>query len=740
MWSKTRQKPTAEALEALGSNPSPGRLSDLLRHRDPTVVQAVLDWLRQNPSERNLPLLAEALDFPSPAVRSKAFAIVEANASPRVLPFALKGLRDPEEDLRYRAVQLLGRFPDESAIGPLLRLCHLDSTRVQDAAITTLSPLVVASDTRWNNDVIPLLSEANPRVRQFASRILRTQEPGRVAEAFLRAYQNTFGPMRDRALEGLRELGPQYIPAFLERDNDPDPGVAALASAVAVTIRSPDVVPHCIRYLGADEWWLRDRAAHALGELRDERGFEPLVAMLSDSESNLSAAAALGTWGTPRALPALLEAYKKGTKDLRLEILDAFARIPDRAVGGLLAQIVLADPDPLVREKAAGLAESVAGGGDGADPALRPREFPAYDFAAKPQPTLADLLRHARAAGASDVHLSTGTVPHVRVNGTLAALPLPESTAAQLEEWVGPILSPERRAVFDELQQLDFCHRDAELGRFRTNVFLQRKGMSAVFRVVPFEVPTLADIGLPESLWELTTYKQGLVLVTGPAGCGKTTTLAALLDKINSTQRCHILTIEDPIEYVHANKNSLVNQREVPRHSRSFARALRQTLREDPDVILVGEMRDLETISLAVTAAETGQLVLGTLHTTTASATVDRIINAFPADRQGQIRQMVSDSLKAVITQALLPRRDGTGRVAAWEILRNTPAVAGLIREGKTFQIPTAMQTGAGSGMTLMDMSLLKLVQEGTVDPRDAWDRALRKEVFEPFLEEGSAA
>ena len=743
MSTKKGHKPTAEALKALAVSPGPGfvdQLSDLLRHPDPTVAHAVLDKLRQNPSERNLPVLAEALDFPSAAVRSKAFAIVETNPSPRVVPFALKGLEDPEEGLRYRAVQLLSRFPDESAIGPLLRHCRVDSTRVQDAAITILSPLLVASDTRWNEELIPLLSEPNPRVRQLASRILRTQEPRRVADAFLHAYQNTFGSMRDRALEGLRELGPEYIPAFLERDNDPDHQVAALACAVAVTIRSPDVVPHCIRYLGGDEWWLRDRGAHALGELRDERGFQPLVAMLADPESNLSAAAALGTWGTPKALPALLEAYKKGTKDLRLEILDAFARIPDPAVPGLLGKIVQADPDPLVREKAARLATAGTGGRDGGDSTERAHEFPAHDFVAAPEPTLADLLRHARAVGASDLHLSTGTVPHLRVNGNLAALPMPESTAAQLEGWVGSTLSPERRGVFDERQQLDFCHKDATLGRFRTNVFLQRKGLSAVFRVVPLEVPTLADIGLPESLWELTTYTQGLVLVTGPAGCGKTTTLAALVDRINATERCHILTIEDPIEYVHVNQNSLVNQREIPVHSRSFARALRQTLREDPDVILVGEMRDLETISLAITAAETGQLVLGTLHTTTASATVDRIINAFPADRQGQIRQMVADSLKAVISQALLPRRDGKGRIAAWEILRNTPAVAGLIREAKTFQIPTAIQTGAGSGMTLMDMSLLKLVQEGTVDPRDAWDRALRKEVFEPFLDEGSAA
>ena len=734
------QRLAFDALSAHGGSGFLDKLPELLKHRDPSVVHAVLDWLRRNPSDRNLSLVAEALDSPSPAVRAKAFSTIEASSSPRVVPFALKGLEDQEEGLRYRAVQLLARFPDESAIGPLLRHCHLDSSRVQDAAITALSPLLAHADIRWNEDLIPLLSDANPRVRQLASRILRTQEPRRVAEAFLHAYQNTFGPMRDRALEGLRELGPQYIPAFLERDNDPDHHIAALASAVAVTIRSPEVVPHCIRYLEGDDWWLRDRAAHALGELRDERGFEPLVAMLSDSESNLSAAAALGTWGTPKALPALLEAYKKGTKDLRLEILDAFARIPDRAVPGLLAKIVQADPDVLVRDKAARLAEAVAGEGSIDDAAERRNEFPEHDFAAKPQPTLADLLRHARAVGASDLHLSTGTIPHVRVNGTLVALPMPELTAAQLEEWIGPILSPERRAVFEERQQLDFCHKDATLGRFRTNVFLQRKGMSAVFRLVPFEVPNLADIGLPESLWELTTYSQGLILVTGPSGCGKTTTLAALVDRVNSTERCHILTIEDPIEYVHANKDSLVNLREIPLHSRSFARALRQSLREDPDVILVGEMRDLETISLAITAAETGHLVLATLHTTTASATVDRIINAFPADRQGQIRQMVSDSLKAVISQALLPRRDGRGRVAAWEILRNTPAVAGLIRDAKTFQIPTAIQTGAGSGMTLMDMSLLKLVQEGTVDPRDAWDRALRKEVFEPFLDEGSAA
>ena len=460
-------------------------------------------------------------------------------------------------------------------------------------------------------------------------------------------------------------------------------------------------------------------------------------------ESSLSAAAALGVWGTPKALPGLLEVYKqaRGQKELRLEILDAFGKIDDPRVPSLLANIAQVDPDPLVKEKAARAAAQRSGAAS-TETTGGGRVFPPHDFAANPKPTLNDLLRHARAVNASDLHISTDTVPQLRLYGKLGPLPMPPATLEQVNGWLQPLLTDDRKARLHERRQLDFCHKDAELGRFRTNLFFQRKGPAAVFRLVPYEIPNLTDIRLPESLWEITTYSQGLILVTGSAGCGKTTTLAALVDRINETQRGHILTVEDPIEYVHTNKESLVNQREVPAHSRSFAKALRQSLREDPDVILVGEMRDLETISLAITASETGHLVLATLHTTTASSTVDRIINAFPPDQQGQIRMMVSDSLKAVISQTLLPRRDGQGRVAAYEILRNTPNVGGLIRDSKTFQIPTAMQTGAAAGMMLMDGALLQLVQDGSIDPRVAYDRASRKEALEPFLqaEEGAVS
>ncbi|HSS43864.1 MAG TPA: PilT/PilU family type 4a pilus ATPase [Thermoanaerobaculia bacterium] len=723
------------SIEALAGSSLPEKIPAMLAHSNPGAVLAAIDWLKRNPSAQGLDAILPALSASSPIVRRRAFGIVESNPSTRSAEIARGALEDDDEEIRVRAVNLLAKFPDESNIAPLLKRCHNDSPRVQEAAVAALGPLLSGTDPKFNEYTLPLLTDANGKVRQLAARILATQEPPKVADAFLKGFCNVYGASRDRAIEGLRELGPEYIHAFLDRDSDGNPAIAALASSIAITLRTPEVVPHCIRFLSGSDWWLRDRAAQTLAEIRDESGLPALVKMLEDPESDICAAAALGVWGTPKALPNLLEAFKKGTKDLRLEVLDAFARIDDPHVGPLLEEIMKRVSDPLVQEKAVRIIAARAGQVPYYETAAPPsRSFEPLDFRSVPQPSLSDLFRHARAQGASDLHVSVGTRPHLRVNGRLGPLPLPETAVEQMEAWVSPILGPERENQLAEQRQIDFCYKDRELGRFRTNVFFQRKGMNAVFRLVPFEIPTLSDIGFPENLWEITTYPQGLVLVTGPSGCGKTTTLAAIVDRINETRRCHILTIEDPIEYVHTNKESLVNQREVPIHSRSFAKAVRQSLREDPDVILVGEMRDLETISLAITAAETGHLVLGTLHTTTAATTVDRVINAFPPDQQGQIRMMIADSLKVVLSQALLPRRDCSGRVAAFEILRGTGNVSGLIRDGKTFQIPTAIQTGAAHGMMLMDGALMQLVQTGVVEARAAYDRAQRKDAFEPLI------
>jgi twitching motility protein PilT len=741
------ERHAAASLEAVAGASFSTHVPALLAHPDPRVNLAALEWLKRNPSEAAVDAVLSALSSPSTQVRRSAFAIVEATSSKKAAPLARAALEQDDEGIRFRAIGVLARSPDETNIPTLLKCCHGDSERVQDAAVAALSPLLGAAmagreeGERFNEHILPLLTDPNAKVRQLATNILERQDPARIADAFLNRFCDNFGPARDHAVEGLKALGPAFIQAFLDRDVDSNPAIAALASSIAVNLRGPEVVPHCIRYTEGTDWWLSDRAAQALAEIRDERGMPALLKMLSDPDSDISAAAALGVWGNPQALPGLLEAFKRGTKDLQLEILEAFSQIPDPRVGPLLDQIARMVSEPLVHDKALRLIAARSGRSGAGSEGESARSFEPVDFEATPRPALRELLRHARAVGASDLHIAAGTKPHVRRNGRLEPIPMAEVDEGQMWEWLPPILG-DRAGELDEARQIDFCFKDPELGRFRTNVFHQRKGLNAVFRVVPFEIPTVFDIGLPQSVWEITSFSQGLVLVTGPAGCGKTTTLAALVDRINETERSHILTIEDPIEYVHLNKESLVNQREIPSHSKSFAKALRQSLREDPDVILVGEMRDLETISLAITASETGHLVLGTLHTTTASSTVDRVINAFPAEQQEQIRMMISDSLRAVLSQTLLPRRDGSGRVAAYEILRNNSNVAGLIRDGKTFQLPTAMQTGASSGMMLMDTALLNLVHEGAIEPRVAHHRALRKEVFEALLpaEEGGAA
>ncbi len=336
--------------------------------------------------------------------------------------------------------------------------------------------------------------------------------------------------------------------------------------------------------------------------------------------------------------------------------------------------------------------------------------------------------------GASDLHLSTDCPPRVRVHGRMTLLPGAESRNEHvLLEQLFEITPERNRVEFETRNDTDFGHAIPGVSRFRANLFRDRRGPGAVFRAIPFEILTPDQLGLPPQVLELCNLSKGLVLVTGPTGSGKSTTLASLINHINENRTDHVITIEDPIEFVHENKKCLVNQREVHSHTDSFKDALRAALREDPDIVLVGEMRDLETIAIAVETAETGHLVFGTLHTTTAPSTIDRIIDQFPADRQDQIRQMLSTSLKGVIAQTLCPKIGG-GRVAAYEILYSTPAVANLIREAKTYQLYSIIQTNRGLGMMTLNDSLMDLVRRKLVDPKDAALVAVNKAEFAGML------
>ena len=343
---------------------------------------------------------------------------------------------------------------------------------------------------------------------------------------------------------------------------------------------------------------------------------------------------------------------------------------------------------------------------------------------------ITELLRFAVTETASDVHVSSGEPPILRIHGDLKRLDHPALSPDDVHRMIYDIMNDKQRKDFEELNELDFSF---EMGnnRFRVNAFLQRRGKAAAFRTIPTTILSLEQLGLPPILKKMCDHEKGLILVTGPTGSGKSTTLAAMVDHINNIKEGHLVTIEDPIEFVHSSKKCLVHQRELGIHTHSFANALRSAFREDPDYILVGEMRDLETIQLAVTAAETGHLVFGTLHSSGAPQTIDRIIDVFPAAQQAQIRTQLAESLQAVITQTLC-RKVGTGRVAALEIMVGTPPIRHLIREAKVHQIPSAMQTGKKDGMETMDAALLELVKRGQIRREEAQSKSENPNLFSP--------
>ncbi len=342
---------------------------------------------------------------------------------------------------------------------------------------------------------------------------------------------------------------------------------------------------------------------------------------------------------------------------------------------------------------------------------------------------ITELLAFSVKNGASDLHLSAGLPPMIRVDGEVKRINLPAMEHKEVHRLIYDIMNDKQRRDYEELLETDFSFEVPGVARFRVNAFNQNRGAGAVFRTIPSKVLTMEQLGLGQVFKEICEFPRGIVLVTGPTGSGKSTTLAAMMDYINDNRYDHILTVEDPIEFVHQSKKCLVNQREVHRDTHGFSEALRSALREDPDIILVGEMRDLETIRLALTAAETGHLVFGTLHTTSAAKTVDRIIDVFPAEEKDMVRAMLSESLQAVISQALL-KRNGGGRVAAHEIMIGTPAIRNLIRENKVAQMYSAIQTGAAQGMVTLDQSLKDLIKKGMITTAVARTLAKSPESF----------
>jgi len=708
---------------------------------------AAVELAKSLPGDGAISIYKRLVRDPNLGIRRRALKALSESTLPGAAALAsnmaVKLLEDEDEEIRLAALALLEKNPDEAHIGSILQLAAAGAGRIADAAFSALRRLLPLSKADHTNDILPLLASGSASVRTGALSLLERTPPDPLARAFVEQFNGSFVWVRDRALETLNRAFPTFLPALLRLTADPDRKVAGGAAELALIAPDPRALPVWMNLLDNPDWWIRSRALESLGKYGAGRDdvYQKLAGALRVPELTLSAASALGEFGDPRGLQPLGQAFQAAmaAPDEQLEILDSMAKLgaKDPRVGAYLGNVSKHPSfDERVRERARDLVGRLQGAAAMAaipSVASSPQRL---DLANVENARLVDFLADTVAKGASDFHLATGFAPHQRINGALTSLDVPGFSRERSRQLLKQVLTDEEWRRLEQDRQLDICLKVAGLGRFRANLFSQRSGFDASFRVIPHSLPTLSELGLPQSAWELTRYTQGLVLVTGPAGCGKSTTLATLLDRVNETRRGHIITVEDPVEFVHVNKESLVNQRQVPQHTKSFARALKAALREDPDVIMIGEMRDLETISLAISASETGHLVFGTLHTTTATGTIDRVINAFPAGQQGQIRAMIADSLKAVISQALLPRRGGGGRVAAFEILRGTQNVAALIREAKTHQLPSALQTGQLAGMVTMDQALIRLAEDGKVDLEAAYDRALKKEPFEKLLNE----
>jgi twitching motility protein PilT len=642
---------------------------------------------------------------------------------------------DADEPIRQKALEVLATQAPLSSVPLFVQQLPVAGYAVQQLLVEALARAAAKQPPEFADQLLPLVASGDAGTRTSVLKILLSMpDVHEVVKRYVRFTRSLAGFVRDRALESIRLFGDQVLEPAIELLSDPDADLRAAAIAVAGTFEDPRIVPVTVTLLKDPDWWIRISAAETLGRSKDPRAVEPLIAALADPDVRWSAVEALGRLADPRALPALGRLLGDPQANVRIEVMQALRHFNHPQVTQALMQIAKSDPERGVRMHALDLIEEI-----------ERRDHPDADLSGvrkealvarsvQGEPKLHTFLISTRNSGASDFHLSVGQPPIVRLAADLLRVQGEPFTPEQTEGMLHEILTPAQWASLERDQQLDLCYSIGQAGRYRGNIFIDQKGYNAVFRVIPEKPPTITEVGLPPQLAEIAGFHQGLVLICGPSGSGKSTTLAAFVNLFNETRNDHVLTMEDPVEFVHPFKNCLINQREVGSHTRSFARALRAALREDPDVIVIGEMRDNESVSLALTAAETGHIVLATHNATSAPKAIDRLISSFPIDEQPQIRASLSESLKYVIAQRLLPAKEGRKQVACFEILKGTVNIANMIRDEKTYQIYSAMQIGRSQGMQTLDEALRDLLKRDQISPETAYMAALKKEDFEPFV------
>jgi len=685
-----------DAITAFSALCSEGQYFEVLGHfldnSSPALVVAAVGGLQRFDSSRVVEALERKLaDGPS-SVRMAVLASLDAIGTDPVVPGLVEALSSRDLTVRTRAAEILARLSQEGRI---------DISRT----------------------IVYLLRKGNVDLRRMAADLARSVTDGKAElwPKLVHFLRDEDWWVRERVVDALIELaGRELTPLLSEFVADPSDVVRRFAVEVLARLHDPDATELLVRTAMVDaDWWVRERAVEALASFRDPRVVPEIVnIMQSVPGMELATLQALMDLQASSATPVVAELLDSDDPDVRmkaLECLDSLQAV-DQAprVEGLISDpnsaVRQAARDVLGRWKIAGRPVAVTGGLSSLD----------------------GLLVACAEQGADDLVLSPGRPPYLKKLGRMRPLKGMRLSANGVETLLAPHMSSIQMAELRALREVDLSYEVPARGlRFRANVYRQLGGTGAVFRIVASEVPALEGLGLPPVVASFAGYRDGLVLVGGPTGSGKSTTLAAIIDMINRDTTRHVISIEDPIEFVYPRRKALINQREVGTHLRSTATALRSMLRQDPDVLVVGEMRDLPTISFAVTAAETGHLVFGTVHTASADTTIDRIMNAFPGGSRDQVRSMLADSLRAVLCQHLIPRRDGSGRVLAAEVLINNDAVANLLRKGKAYQIPAVVATAREAGMQSMDVVLRRLVTDGVISPEEAYMRATSKKDFE---------
>jgi twitching motility protein PilT len=652
----------------------------------------------------------------------------------RLVELLIESAKSADSRLAGTAVQALASVEDPRILDLMIDRFSEGDAAVRDQALRWLTTAAEKFPTKVRAAMLDLLSRGDDATRRQAVQILlKTGDLTAVLTELMIFLSDLLGWLRDRIVDTLRTFGDELLRpsvSLLQHENE---SVRTTALMIAESFNDPRLVGPLCRMLKDDDWWLKITACDALGRLGDERAVPFLADALTDDDCNWAAIDSLAQIGSKKALNPLAQLLRQDRQELRMEVVRAFSRFTDERLVQLLMVVKDQDASTEVRNRASEVLRDMAErldihveGGSEAKSSVSSKTL---------KRPIDRLLALARERNASDIHIGVGEPPLVRTSKGLERLheEFEKLTAQDTRDWVTGILVDKQRTILNDLGELDFCHSIREVGRYRANAYEERLGMAATFRVIPNQPPTFSDIGLPGHLTELLNYHQGIIVVSGPAGSGKSTTLAAIVNLINETKSDHILTLEDPIEFVHPVKSALVNQREIGKHSDSFHAALRGALREDPDVIMVGELRDAEVIRMALEAAETGHVVITTMHTTSAVQTVERIISSFPPEEQMQVRMGLSEAMKFVICQSLVPRKDGEGRCAVFEILKGTFNVGNLIRDSKTFQLPSMMQIGRKHGMQTVDMALMDMIETGTITPETAWMRAENQDMFAPL-------